>query len=227
MTEAQDRLGPRFADGVGEPGWVPPPPPWAFEWPGESSSIEAVLSALGFAAFVCDGRGTVRGMTPAAAIALEVGRLRLTDGRLITPSRYAAVDLEAAIAQAAAAGAPLSLTVVNRDRLDSLAVQVLDVIALRQPDAIGAGEPRVVVVLRGDPRAGAELERVLVRAFGLTTAEAEVAARLARGERREAIAAARRTSLQTVRSQIKNIFGKLGVTREPELVALLARLMRR
>jgi len=186
--------------------------------------IEAMLAALGLAAFICDGRGAVRGMTPAAAQALERGRLRLAEGRLMAPPGFDVAEMEAAITQAASAEAPAARIVVNRDRLEPAAAQVLDVIALPQQRPF---EPRVVVVLRGRLPGTAELEAILARAFGLTAAEAEVAARLARGERREAIAAARRASLQTVRSQIKSIFSKLGVTREPQLVALLARLAQR
>lgn len=228
MTEAQGRDEPAVARRAGARESLRPPEPQAFEAPADGPApVEAVLAALGLAAFTCDSRGLVCGATPAAAMALELGRLRLAEGRLAPPPGYDAAELDLAIAQAGAAGAPIARTVVNRDRLDPGAVQVLDVIALPKPGFSRALEPRVVVVLRGGLRAAAELEAVLARAFGLTSAEAEVAARLARGERRMAIAAARRASLQTVRSQIKNIFCKLGVTREPELVALLAGLTQR
>lgn len=52
----------------------------------------------------------------------------------------------------------------------------------------------------------------------------QVAVRIAFGASREQIATERRASLQTVRSQIKSIFSKLNVTREGELVSMLARL---
>jgi len=88
-------------------------------------------------------------------------------------------------------------------------------------------EPHAIVVLRGAEQNRAELEPILVRAFGLTPAEAQVAARLALGELRETIADERGASLQTVRSQIKSIFAKLNVTRERELVSLLAKITQR
>ena len=63
----------------------------------------------------------------------------------------------------------------------------------------------------------------LSRCYGLSPAEAEVALAIARGQDLAAIAAARQTSLLTVRSQLKAIFRKTGVTSQARLVALLLR----
>ena len=193
--------------------------------------IGTALGALGIAAFVCDGRAVVRALTPPAQAALASGRIRLVNGRLSAPPPYGSADMEAAIAAASShdldASAPATQTIVNRNFQEPGAVQVIDVIALPRPPAPSGFEPRAVVVLRGGPQDRADLQPILTRAFGLTPAEAQVAARMANGQPRETIAAERGASLQTVRSQIKSIFAKLNVTRERELVALLAKITQR
>lgn len=68
-------------------------------------------------------------------------------------------------------------------------------------------------------------ENVLRRLFGLTQAEAKLAARVGGGERVRAIAHARGVALGTVRSQLRAIFSKTRTKSQPSLVLLLARLM--
>lgn len=193
--------------------------------------IGAALGALGIAAFICDGLALVRALTPVAESALASGRLRLVNGRLSAPQHYDSSDMDAAIAAAISrdlsATEPTAQTIVNRDLRAPASVQVVDVITLPRHPLLSSFEPRAVVVLRGSEPNRAELEPILTRAFGLTPAEAQVAARLANGEPRETIAAERGASLQTVRSQIKSIFAKLNVTRERELVSMLARITQR
>jgi DNA-binding CsgD family transcriptional regulator len=193
--------------------------------------LGATLGALGIAAFICDGLARVRALTPVAASALEAGRMRLLNGRLSAPRHFDAAEMDAAIAAATsrdfASAEPTAQTIVNRDPREPASVQIVDVIALPRQPSLFSFEPRAIVVLRGAEQNRPELEPILVRAFGLTPAEAQVAARLAIGEPRETIAAERGASLQTVRSQIKSIFAKLNVTRERELVSLLAKITQR
>jgi DNA-binding CsgD family transcriptional regulator len=193
--------------------------------------IGAALGALGIAAFICDGLALVCAATPVAESALASGRIRLVNGRLSAPQHYDSADMEAAIAAAISrdlsATEPTVQTIVNRDLREPASVQVLDVITLPRHPLLSSFEPRAIVVLRGGGPDRAALEPILTRAFGLTPAEAQVAARLAEGDPRETIAAQRGASLQTVRSQIKSIFAKLNVTRERELVSMLARITQR
>jgi DNA-binding CsgD family transcriptional regulator len=56
----------------------------------------------------------------------------------------------------------------------------------------------------------------------LTSAEADVAARIVRGESRRTIAEARGVSIHTVDTQIRALLDKLGVHSASELVAVLA-----
>lgn len=65
---------------------------------------------------------------------------------------------------------------------------------------------------------------VLSSAFGLTPAEGRVAARLAAGDSAQEIAGQNGVALSTIRTQVRNVYEKVGVTRQGELVAALAAL---
>ena len=65
---------------------------------------------------------------------------------------------------------------------------------------------------------------VLREAFGLTKAEAEVAARAAAGEGVPAIAASLAIAPGTARLHLHRVFEKAGAHRQAELAAVLARL---
>jgi DNA-binding CsgD family transcriptional regulator len=86
---------------------------------------------------------------------------------------------------------------------------------------------QILVIVRSGRRWHEAAPAVLRAAFGLSAAEAEVTLALARGVTRDQIAAARETSTQTVKTQIKSIFSKLGVSREMDLTAMLGDLLRR
>jgi pimeloyl-ACP methyl ester carboxylesterase/DNA-binding CsgD family transcriptional regulator len=68
---------------------------------------------------------------------------------------------------------------------------------------------------------GDAAHRSLMQAFGLTEAERDVAIALARGDAPEGIAESRRTSLATVRSQIKSLKAKMAVRDIPDLVRIV------
>jgi DNA-binding CsgD family transcriptional regulator len=57
--------------------------------------------------------------------------------------------------------------------------------------------------------------------FDLSPAEARIAARIVSGETIDEIAAGSGTAVATVRSQLRSVFGKTGVSRQAELIALL------
>ena len=84
------------------------------------------------------------------------------------------------------------------------------------------GAVRAVVWLL-EPRGEAESDRAarrLAQVFGLSLAEADVAAAIVAGQEPEEIAAARARSIHTVRAQIRSILGKAGVRRVGDLQAL-------
>lgn len=187
--------------------------------------LAGALESAGVAAFVCDGAGRARAHTPAAEGALRRGLLRLRGGRLDAARDEDGRALEAAVLRAARGTAPRPLlqTLVLRAPGDPAAFEVVDVAALPlRPHGLGF-EPRALVIVRG-ARRDDQLPELLRQVFGLSPAEADIAVRLARGESREAVAALRGVSLETVRSQVKALFAKLDIGREGELAARLDRL---
>jgi DNA-binding CsgD family transcriptional regulator len=66
--------------------------------------------------------------------------------------------------------------------------------------------------------------QLLMAMFGLTPAEARLAAEIAAGQRLDALAEAHHVTLPTLRTQLRAIYGKTGTSRQSELVRLLAAL---
>jgi len=98
--------------------------------------------------------------------------------------------------------------------------------ALRPDETMFAfGARPLALLLVHDLSAGLALDPfVVAETFALTPAEAQIAVALADGRSVEEIAAERRVSVATVRSQLAAAMHKMGVHRQPELVARLAAL---
>ena len=84
-----------------------------------------------------------------------------------------------------------------------------------------------VIILIDPDDASRPPQAALQVAFGLSEAEARLAARLASGELLEMATEQLGIAKETGRSQLKSIFAKTGVHRQAELVALLAPLLGR
>ncbi|HEX7043023.1 MAG TPA: LuxR C-terminal-related transcriptional regulator [Burkholderiales bacterium] len=190
--------------------------------------LAGAMEALSMPAFVCDGNGRVRALTPAAE-ALVAGRtgLRLREGRLHAFHSHDDTTLSQAIDRAIAGlrrpGPPAVQTVVVHGARGA-APLALEVVALPSAQFHFGFVPRVLVIAprREDP---SERRAAILRAaYGLTPAETEVALRLAAGNTAERISANRNVALGTVRVQIKAILRKLNVRRQVELVAAINKL---
>ena len=100
------------------------------------------------------------------------------------------------------------------------------VVALMPVSAAGSIFNRhgaAVLALVSDPAWAPELpSRRLQRTFGWTEAEAEVAREVASGARLRDVAEHRGVGIETVRTQLKRVFRKSGVSTQSELVRLLA-----
>jgi DNA-binding CsgD family transcriptional regulator len=92
--------------------------------------------------------------------------------------------------------------------------------------AAGLPPAPMALLLVADPEARPEAPppAVLREAFGLTRAEAAVAARAAAGEGVPGLAAALSISEGTARLHLHRVFEKTGARRQAELAAALARL---
>jgi DNA-binding CsgD family transcriptional regulator/PAS domain-containing protein len=88
----------------------------------------------------------------------------------------------------------------------------------------GRASGRACALFVSDRELGIELpEEVVRRHYGLTPGEARVVARLLRGRDIDGVAEELKVTRETVRSHLKRVYGKVGTTRQSELVALVLR----
>lgn len=120
-------------------------------------------------------------------------------------------------------GRPPVRTVVVHER-EGAAPMVLDVVPLPAAHCEFTFSARALVVVRGARNADARRAAILQTTYALTAAEIDIALQLANGSATEAIAAQRAVAVGTVRSQIKTILAKMGMSRQIELVAWLGQL---
>jgi DNA-binding CsgD family transcriptional regulator len=86
---------------------------------------------------------------------------------------------------------------------------------------------QAVVILVDPDDVSRPAQATLKAVFGLSEAEARLAARLASGEALELVTQRFGIAKETGRNQLKSVFAKTGVHRQAELVALLAPLLDR
>lgn len=193
----------------------------------ESAAVLAgAMEALSIPAFVCDGEGTVRALTPTAEALVRTDRgLCLKLNRLCADNLVESQAIDDAIAAAALAhtqvGTPMHWTIVVRGGRIEDPPLVLEVIPLPRREYELHLAPRVLVIARGTRMPSERRAAVVQAAYALTVAETQIAIQLGAGETPQAIAAARGVAVGTVRAQIKSICAKLGVSRQAELVARL------
>lgn len=176
--------------------------------------LDNQLARRGCSTLVVDARLTVTWSSPHAEASLARSDAVRIEGRrlmLAGPDKHAA--LQRAVRRALEAG------VTSRLRVDSLHVEVQ---AMQEPGSCKRSRCAVFVTHVG--RRQANPATWLRESYGLTAAEASVAVCLAGGLSTNEIAERRQVSRGTVRSQLKQIFVKLGVRRQAEVVRLLSRL---
>ena len=111
--------------------------------------------------------------------------------------------------------------VINRADAPWLLMEAMPVTALGS-DIFNEG--RALLILTDLTKPAVSDSRLLAIIFGLTPAEAKLAACIASGIGIDAAAAALRIGRETVKSQLKAVFLKTNTRSQPELVALLGRL---
>jgi DNA-binding CsgD family transcriptional regulator len=178
--------------------------------------MATALEHAGVAAFLCDGDGKVRAMTGRAEqLALDERLVTVRQDRLGAARPADRLALRRAMAAALAAAVPAC-------GVETLLIgpeggrAVVHIRALAQDDWGLPFRVRLMVIVRQGPRKPSV--EVLRLAFGLTTAEAEIALALAAGQPRDLIAAHRGVTVGTLRQQVKAVFAKAGVSREAELI---------
>lgn len=191
--------------------------------------LAGALDALSIAAFICDQTGSVRALTSTAETLAGEGReLQLKSGRLRTSRAVDTKALHDAIDLVTKGllgpGFPPVRTVVVRGADKNMVPMILDVVPLPPRQCQFVFSARALIVVRGARDANARKTTILQTAYELTAAEIDIALQLANGRSTEAIATQREVATGTVRTQLKTILAKMGVSRQIELVAHLGQL---
>ena len=115
---------------------------------------------------------------------------------------------------------------VRVDRASGLIAYTLNFSALPEQNEFGGGAARpCAIAFLNDPDEPVQVDLdILRRLYGLTAAECRLASRLCDGHTLSAIAAQLRVSENTVKTQLRSIFGKTKTRRQAELVRLLVSL---
>lgn len=177
--------------------------------------LTGALDRLSVLAVVLDGFGRIVGLTPAAELHTRAGDvLRLRNGSLLTlrteyQSRLDAM-VRCAVGNLRNEGKSAVLHLPGRCSRGA----TLRAWPLPRENDIGFGAAAMVLI---EPRA--TIESALDRA-GLTKSERAVIHALFAGCRIDHIARQRDVSIQTVRSQIKSIYAKMGIHTRAGLMAL-------
>lgn len=188
--------------------------------------VTDVFDGMSVIAFLLDRRGKVAALTNTADEFL--GRspcpLRLSGKHLLASRASEDRALQQGISQS------LSKMASHVPRIwlpgaNVLEGHVCDLFPLPRREWSFGHEPRVLLVVRQINRRRADETAILQKALGLTLAEADVAKLMVEGLSRDQVADLRGSSAGTVHAQIKSLFRKSDVSREAELVALIARLL--
>lgn len=182
--------------------------------------LAGTFEAMDRACWLVDATGIVRGLTPRAEALYDTTRLRLADGRLASSradeTRRIQQAVQGALERPGMASGPIPLA----DDAGGVAI-ILEVFPLPARAWDMNFAPRAMLIARV-AAPGSRHVRALTSAFRLTPAEADIAVRLAAGETRPQIAAARGVSPETLKVQIRSIYDKTGCNRESQLVRLLS-----
>jgi DNA-binding CsgD family transcriptional regulator/PAS domain-containing protein len=118
---------------------------------------------------------------------------------------------------------PLAPVVLpRRDGLRPLVAQVVPVVGLANDVLHSVGA--IVTLSDLEAATSGPAEIVLEQAFGLTPAEARLAAQIAAGKTLAEVSLKESTARETLRSRLKAVFEKTGTSRQAELALLLAKV---
>jgi DNA-binding CsgD family transcriptional regulator len=190
--------------------------------------LGAVLARIGVGVFVLDPRGRVIFSNPVAGLLGD--EVSVIHGRLAFRSRAVSRKVAAEVAQLTAVeqGPPgeAKPIAMHRDGAGRpLAVYLMPLSAVRRSLRPLPAQPRAIVLVANldseTPRDASIVQEML----GLTAGEARIASLVGSGLPPREAAARLGVSVETARSVLKRVFGKLGVSRQSELVAFMTKLL--
>jgi DNA-binding CsgD family transcriptional regulator len=198
----------------------------------EKRSLQRALELLGAACAVLDARGRALWYNRPAERLLAAGDgLRLgREGRLLARRPACAAALRRSLSGA--------LGIVSAEQLEVPAAVAVERPSGKRPYHLfvwplvpGEGEgldaARALVLINDPTEKPPAVAALLGRLYGLTPAEARVAAGLVAGASPKEIAEQHAVSLHTVRSQIRQLLDKAGCRRQTQLIATLYRSLGR
>lgn len=193
-------------------------------WEVSLGSSLAALDRLHCAAVLLDCRGHVTRINEHADALFGSG-LVIRHGRIHAVDRASDARLQAltgaAVSGPSAAWHRAEPVVVSRNGSPWLLAEIVPMTSFAH-DLFNGGDALIYFTDLAAEQTPSE--RMLSRAFQLTTAEARLASRLATGEGIGAASAALAIGRETARTQLRAIFAKTGTRRQAELTALLSRL---
>lgn len=202
-----------------------------------AAGLAITLDHFPMAALLVDATARVAAMNNAAEALLRSpgSPLRLSSQRVIAAAPSDASALRRIILQAAAlaGGGPAAMSgdnpavappVLRLARTDGSGRIGVMAVPARDNSKFDPPAGTMVILFLSDPAAAPTLApKLLMAQFGLSPTEAQVAAKLAAGERIEDIADARQVSRETVRAQVKSLLAKTDTRGQGQLIGLVAR----
>ncbi|KQM97861.1 LuxR family transcriptional regulator [Sphingobium sp. Leaf26] len=181
--------------------------------------LSGTFESMDRACWLLDATGRVGGMTPRAEALLSNSRIHVSDGWLASEradeTRAILRAMRSAIVPPGRTADPVALA----DDAGGVAIMLEFHPLPVRPWALPFA-PRAIVIARvGEPTE--RHVQLLTRTFRLTPAEADIAIRLAAGQSRQQIAAARNVSVETLKVQLRSIYEKTGCNRESQLVRIV------
>jgi DNA-binding CsgD family transcriptional regulator len=191
----------------------------------EHEAAVAVLEALATAALLVDATGRVLFVNAAAEALLgAAGQIAIRQGRLTVGRTVDERRLERLVGAAtgAATRGRIGGEMLIRRPTDQPPITVLVTPVGPMTTLYSLAPVPTALVLLHDPTRHAPDSTPRLRAvFGLTKAEAALARGLINGMRLTEIAARRSVSIETVRTQLRALFKKTGVSRQADLMRVL------
>jgi DNA-binding CsgD family transcriptional regulator len=183
-------------------------------------SVTSALAAVGLAALVVGRGGRVLAANGEARRLFD-RELHVCNGYLRVRAKVLARALEPLLAPSSPETAAAKKMVIRREDGGPLVVTLLPAPMASHDAGIDA---RVILAFAPiEPRRVPDVG-LLVETFGLTPAEARIAARVAVGAAPKQVAEDLAISYQNVRTTLKRVFAKTQTRRQSELTALLTRL---
>lgn len=179
------------------------------------------LDMLSMPTLLLDESGCVAYRNQRAAELLKnCAQLQVKDGHLLAVNQAESRQLNLAITKAIAAQwqlASVPSAVVQLSRQRQLPLMAL-ITTIRQGNTTRAG---AMLFIFDPEQAPSVAQAALRKLFRFSAAEAALAAGLCAGFSLETMAIKRAVSINTLRTQLKSLFGKTGVNRQSDLVAML------